>query len=383
MRAVPSAQPVIELGDDAASDRGAELAERAGPLGNRDAEDRFSRLADLRAFGHEPQTIEVHVGAAQDRHERLIRDAGALDPRPQPRDGERSGRFHDRPRVVEDVLDRGADLVVRDAHDLFNRGLDDGEREPADFANGDAIGEDAHAIEHDAPAGLERLIHGIRVERLDADDANGRLERLDVAGDPGDQPAAADGHEDRRHVAELVPKNLVTDRALPGDDQWIVEGMHERQSRFGRQLVAARLGVSVAVACQDYFGAQIPYRLDFDLGRRLRHDDERAQAEMPGRVGHALRVIACTGGNDAARTLGIGQVRDAVVRAPELVAEYRLQIFTFQKHPVLQPPRKEERRLERRFMGDVVDTAGEDQPQHRFRRRGGFVHFAAQPAERE
>ena len=60
-------QPIVELGDHAAAERRAELAERAGPLGNRHREDRFARFAQLGAFGDEAQAIEVHVRAAQHR----------------------------------------------------------------------------------------------------------------------------------------------------------------------------------------------------------------------------------------------------------------------------------------------------------------------------
>ena len=50
------------------------------------------------------------------------------------------------------------------------RRLDDRERELADLAHRDAVGEDADAIEHDAAPGGERLVHRVRLERLDADD---------------------------------------------------------------------------------------------------------------------------------------------------------------------------------------------------------------------
>ena len=234
VRAVAAAQPVVELGHDAPADGRAELAERAGPLGNGDAEERLARLADFGALGDEAQPIEVHVRAAQHRHEPRVPGARALHPRPQAGHGQRAGRLHDRARVVEDVLDRGADLVVRDADDLVDRRLHDRERELADLADRDAVGEDADAIEHDAPSGRERLVHRVRLERLDADDADARPQRLDVAGDPGDQPAAADRHEDRRDVAELVPQDLVGDRALSGDHERIVERMHEASGPVSR-----------------------------------------------------------------------------------------------------------------------------------------------------
>ena len=47
------------------ADRRAERAECAGAFGDGDAEDGFPGIAQLRAFGHEAQAIEVHVGPAE------------------------------------------------------------------------------------------------------------------------------------------------------------------------------------------------------------------------------------------------------------------------------------------------------------------------------
>ena len=91
---------------------------------------------------------------------------------------ERAGRLHHAAGVVEDVLDRGADLVVRDAHDLVDGTLRDPERLLADGAHRDAVGEDADVIEHDAPAGPQRLVHRVGLERLDADDADAGQQAL-------------------------------------------------------------------------------------------------------------------------------------------------------------------------------------------------------------
>ena len=84
-----------------------------------------------------------------------------------------------------------------------------------------------------AAARGQRLIHRVGPERLDADDAHGRPQRLDVAADAGNQPAAADRHEDRRDVAQAMPQDLVADGALARDDQRVVERMHERHAPLG------------------------------------------------------------------------------------------------------------------------------------------------------
>ena len=91
VRLLASAQAIVELGHDPAADRRAEFAERAGPLGNGDGEQRFARFAELGALGDEAQAIEVHVRAAQHRDEPLVAHAvrapprSSSPPRPAPR----------------------------------------------------------------------------------------------------------------------------------------------------------------------------------------------------------------------------------------------------------------------------------------------------------
>ena len=52
---------------------------------------------------------------------------------------------------------------------------------------------------------------------------------------------------------------------------------------------------------------------------------------MAGGERDALRVIAGAGRDDAPCAFGLGEVRDAVVGAAQLVAEDRLQIFALQQ----------------------------------------------------
>ena len=109
-----AAQPIVELGDDAPADRGAELAERARPL--RDGDRRAAPRALRRPRRARPRS-------AADRSSCWRRSATATSGRPPPASCPRPSASARRPpaprpaparaRVVEDVLDRRADLVVR------------------------------------------------------------------------------------------------------------------------------------------------------------------------------------------------------------------------------------------------------------------------------
>ena len=154
----------------------------------------------------------------------------------------------DRARVVEDVLDGAARLVVGDADHLVHRLLRDRERPLPHLAHGDAVGKDAHVVEAHAAARLQRAVHRVGLERLDADHLHVGPQRLDVAGNAGDQPAAADRHEHRAQRVLAVAQDLGAHGALPGNHQRIVERVHEGHAGLGDQQVAVRLGVGVAVA---------------------------------------------------------------------------------------------------------------------------------------
>ena len=64
------------------------------------------------------------------------------------------------------------------------------------------------------------------------------------------------------------------------------------------------------------------------------------QTEMARRERDALRVVAGARRDDAARALGVRQVRDAVVGAAQLEAEDRLQVLALEEDLVLQPARQ-------------------------------------------
>ena len=128
----------------------------------------------------------------------------------------------------------------------------------------------------------------------------------------------------------------------------------------GDEGVAVRLRIGVAVAHEHDLGAQVADRVDLDLRRRLRHHDHRTQSELARRVGDALRMIAGARGDDAARALLVGQVRDAVVGAAQLEAEHRLLIFPLEENGVAEPSRQASRPVERRLARHVVHTARQD-----------------------
>ncbi len=360
MRELLVGDAVVELGHRARSDELAETPERTALLGNGHREKSLALLAEFGALGNEAQAVEIHIRATGDGDQRaplqLVRFHVLLDGS----HAQGAGRLQDAARVLEDVLDGGAhgvgvhhDEIVdqrpRDAKGLLAHQLDRG-----------AVGEQSHVGQLHAPAPAHRLQHGIGIGGLHADDADLGPQRLDIGRHAGDQPAAADGHEDGVDRPLVLAQDLHRHRALAGDHVGVVEGMHEAQSLRLLQFQRVRMGVAVAVAVQHDLAAQRMHGVDLQLRCRHRHHDDGAAAQLLRRQRHALRVVAGRGADDAARQrLGV-QVRHLVVRAAQLEAENRLLVFALEQHVVADAARQRARRLECGFTRHVVDAGGED-----------------------
>ncbi len=245
---------VVELGDAAPADQRHEALVRARPLGQRHGEDGLALLAHLGALGDEAQAVEVGVGAAGDGDELLVADLLARHVRLGAGDGDRARRLEDRARVLEDVLDRGADRVGVDQDHLVDQFARDAEGLLADLLHRDAVGKEAHVVERHAVSRGDGTRHGVRIDGLHADDLHVRPQALHVGRHAGDQPAAAHRDEDRVDRLRALAQDLHADGALAGDHVRIVVGMHERE--LARRLEALRLGIGlgVGIAVQAHVG---------------------------------------------------------------------------------------------------------------------------------
>ena len=232
---------VVELGHRARADQLAEALEAAALLGDRHREQRLALLADLGALGDEAQPVEVHVGAAGDGHEGLALELVRLDVLLDRRHAQRAGRLEDAARVLEHVLDGGADRVGVDDDEVVDQRARQAEGLLAHQLDRGAVGEQADVGQRHALAGAHRAQHRVGVDGLHADHLDLGPHRLDVGGDAGDQPAAADGDEHRVDRALVLAQDLHRDRALAGDHVRVVEGVHEGQAlRASRVPARAR-----------------------------------------------------------------------------------------------------------------------------------------------
>ena len=289
-------------------------------------------------------------------------------------DAHRPGRLEDAPRVLEHVLDRGADRVGVDDDEIVDQRPGQAERLLAHLLDGRPVGEQADVVERDAFARPDGADHRVRVGHLDPDDLDLRPHGLDVRGDAGDEAAAPDGDEHRVDRVLVLAQDLHADGPLPGDHVRVVERMHEGVSvaflqtagRGGRRRSSCRRA-----------GPPRPRATrtasDFSLGvvRGM-----TITARHPRRL--ALRATpwawlpAGRADDPAAQFLG-REAGHLVVGPAELEAEDRLGILALEPRPVPQPVRELPGQLQGRLHRDVVDAGGQDPlqvvQQPRFHRR--------------
>ena len=351
---------VVELGDGARPQHLHEAPVGAGLLRDRDGQQGFAPFADLGALGDVAQAVEVEVGAGIDGNQGAAFEPALGGIALQPGQRHAAGGLRHRAGPVEDVLHGGADLVRRDGDDLVEAFPADAKGFDAGLAHRDAVGEEAHAIEHHALAGRDRGLHGGGVVGLDADDLHVGPQELDKSRDAGSETAAADGNEDRLDRPGVLLQDLHPDRALARDDVRIVIGRHIGEAALLAERLGMLGGLVEIVADDDGIAAACPHARHLDARCRARHHDGGDDAELLAREGDALRVVAGRGRDDAALQRLARQARHLVVGAADLEGEDRLQVLALQQHAIVQPPGEGGQGIERRPDRDVVDPRVED-----------------------
>ena len=125
---------------------------------------------------------KFHVGAAQHGGEGLSLELVLGHILLDRRHGQRARRLDDAARVGEDVLDGRAHGVGVDDHVVVDQFAADAIGLFAHQLHRRAVREQAHVLQRDAPALLDRTDHGVGVAHLHADHLDLRAQGLDVVG---------------------------------------------------------------------------------------------------------------------------------------------------------------------------------------------------------
>ena len=314
-------------------------------------------LAQLSALRDVPEPVEVDVGAADDGDvPQGIILVVAFREFLEPRHGQGASGFGDQARVVEHILDGGANLVDRNDDNLVDAGPGDVKRLPSDLRHGHAVCEHVQRVERQAntPSRLERRRQARGTFGFHPDDLRFGAQVLDVRRDSGDETAPAYRDEDGVEFRLLV-QDFHAHRALASDDIHVVVRMHWHVAPAFGQTGGMLRRVSVCVAVQHHVAAEVAHRIDLDARRVATHDNMRLDAEPVRRQRHALGMVARRGGDHVPRALRIGKLGDLVVRAAHLEGKGGLHVLSLQPDLVAKPRRNVVGALQWRLHREVID----------------------------
>ncbi len=207
-------------------------------------------------------------------------------------------------------------------------------------------------------AGLPEGVEHPRVALgLDADDVGSRRSLLHRDRDAGDQPAAADRHDDDVGLREYV-EELESDGSLAGDDPRVVERGHQRRTG----LLGDRLRVPerrvVVVALELDVRAVVRGVRHLRERRVGRHHDRRRDVEQLGVVGDALRVVPGRRGDHAVGPRFDVEVHEEVARPALLEGARELQVLPLDPDVGAGDLRERPRVRRRRHDHRVADRLG-------------------------
>ena len=185
--------------------RGYHLQERRQRVGlvGQDGGERHSAALLGKAAGEDAlQHGHVHIAAGQQGTDGLALDAGLVIHGGG--DANRARALGHQLLLFQHRQDGAGDLAFRYRHHLVHVLAAHVEGQVAGSLDLDAVGDGVHAGKRDNLAFFQRFRHAGGAGGLDTDDAAGGLQVLRGVGEAADETAAADGHEDRVHVRQLL-----------------------------------------------------------------------------------------------------------------------------------------------------------------------------------
>ena len=199
--------------------------------------------------------------------------------------------------------------------------------------DGHALGGGDHLIGRHHMAGCERALERGAAFGDGTDHAHFGLEGLDGERHARAQATAAQRHDDVgdvRHVFE----DFHGDGALAAQHFVIIERRHVDHALLFAQLGGVRGGLVEHITPKHHVGAVGLGGVHLEWRGHGGHADGGFRAALAGGVGHALRVVAGGGGDDAAGKFLLGQGCDFVVGTADLEGAGDLQVLGLEQNLV-------------------------------------------------
>ena len=288
------------------------------------------------ALNHLQHQHRVNIAAGEHTHDRtqvaVLFLQLAVHKR---RHGHRTGRLHHK-LVTFHQEDQGAsNIVFAHGRHIVHQLLDDGERHLAGAAHRNTVSDGGNLLQRHQSIRCQRQRVRCRVFRLNTNNldllAELLLLRADSSGQTSQQTAAANTHNHGVNIRNLL-QDFQTDRALTGNNVFIVEGVHEhRAGLFG---VALRLRQSLihGHAVQLNLSTVVTGCSNLRQRRTQRHVNTGFNAQTVSSQGHTLSVVTRARRHNAALLLLLGKLRHTHVRTAHLEGTGTLQVLALKEN---------------------------------------------------
>ena len=145
-------------------------------------------------------------------------------------------------------------------------------------------------------------------------------------------PTAADNAAIRRTAGKLghLLDRFQRRRPLPFNNPGIIEAGHDNRAAFCSEIRCQLLATAAHAIIGHDLRAECARRIQFRLGRILRHDDQCWHAQPFGGPSNALRMIARGKSNDTGFAFLFSHRGEPMIAAAQFERTDRLQVFAFE-----------------------------------------------------
>ena len=360
-------------------DRGEQVGEAAGAVGDEGRDPDAAALGDLVAVDRRGEQSRVDVAAGEDRRGRspsasagstapLISAATAIAPAPSVTSFARSAS-----RTIASTITSSPTVTMPSSQrSISGRVSSPGRLTAMPSAIVRALG-----VSTGSWAAIESAIAAQPSAWTPITSIEGSWSFSAIAS-PLASPPPPTGTSTRRRFGHLGGE-LDADAGLAADHVGVVEGVDELEPVGGRRLAGERDAGVDRLAAADDLALEGADRLDLADRRRLRHVDAAGQALGAGGVGERLRVVAGAAGDDA-RALPRPDRVELRERAADLEAAGPLQVLGLEHDLAADLAAEAARRHRRRLADELAAKRRGRSGARRGRATGGWLE--ARPSDR-
>ncbi|CAB5619288.1 Uncharacterised protein [Escherichia coli] len=219
-----------------------------------------------------------------------------------PRQRQRPGRFRYRAHIFKQVFHRRTDRIAIDGNNVVEIFLAQTEGFVTDTFYRHAFSKETHARQIHRMTGIQRRLQAGGVFGFDGNHFDLRHQLFDQHRHARRQTATAHRHKHAVEVCVLL-EQLQGQRTLSGDHHRVIERRNPGKALLLRQFNRFGFGFIKVSAVQQHFAAKAANSINFDIGSRHRHDNQRLQAQTRRGERHALSMVARRSGDDPTRFL--------------------------------------------------------------------------------